>query len=684
MRRSRILPLVSLLSAFAWIACGGGEEPGGGGAGGSGGGSGSCPSPDGKPKACSVEPDSGGEGTPVVIHGVNFPGSSVKVKFAGAASVLPTSSEPNRIQVKVPSKAITGPINLEIDSGKGVVTYEGPVFTVTDDKPVPTLTSLTPASVTEGESLAEIALSGTGFRSSTVVEWNGTQIAADYGSSGSMKIRPTADMLSTVGTYSVRVVSPPPGGGASEPLQFKVIHGLRVVAAEAISANTVRLTFDRPVSSNSAAPRQNPGRTYSFAPAMGIKEVKMDGASGGRSVLITTSVNQKTDIDYTLTVTGSVTSSEGGILKGTKAATFRAYNSMPIADGVFGTAPGCGPAALSGPMGLALQGTTLYVTEESGNQVQKLDISGDDPEFLGFYGYDGTTTGFLTGAGSMADGCPGGATTHDEAVVAPRGASGLDPVTGNVYVADTARDRIVRFLVSRAGATETATFESFVRGDAATSESARWKSPVILGVIGKQLYVATSADQIRRLNFDQSREPDPFGGIGDGGGKFRFNLSDPPADCEDDDPRLECAYDGGGVPAMAYDSTSRFLYVVEPGNHRVQRLKVDRDTGKLLVDASNSAIGKGVTKFGAGNTQAKSPGTGKGEFTNPSGIAIDRAGTLYVIDEAKGGRVQRFDTLGSFQKEILLDFVPGGIAIDGENRMWLADPQSGKLHRFKL
>lgn len=684
MRRSRLLPLVSLLSAFAWIACGGGS--GDGGPDGAGGGSGSCQSPDGKPKACSVEPDSGGEGATVVIHGVNFPSenSNVRVKFNGVGTSVQKSA-PHMIEVKVP-KATTGPITLEIDSGKGFVTYPGPMFTITDDKPLPTVSSISPSVVTEGEVPAEISVNGTGFRPSTTVLWNGETIDAEYSSSTTMKIRPSTEMIARVGTSKVKVFSPPPGGGESkQELEFKVVSALHVVSAEALSATTVRLTFDRAVNSQSATPRQRPGDVYAFSPSIGIKEVRIDNASSGRSVIITTSVSQKVDVDYTVTVAANkVTSAEGGILKGTRSATFRSYNSMPIPDGVFGTAPGCGPSALSGPMGLAVLGSTLYVTEESGNQVQKLDISGDDPEFLGFYGYDGASTGFLTGAGSTAAGCPGGATAHDQSLVAPRGASGLDPVTGNVYVADTARDRIVRFLVSKSGSAETATFESFVRGDAATSESARWKSPVILGVIGKQLYVATSADQIRRLNFDQSREPDPFGGRGDGGGKFRFNLDAAPDDCEAEDERSECAYDGGGVPAMAYDPMARFMYVVEPGNHRVQRVKVDRDTGRLLLDASNSAIGKGVNKFGAGNTQAKTPGTGRGEFTNPSGIAIDKAGTFYVIDEAKGGRVQRFDMGGVFQKEILLDFVPGGIAIDGQNRMWVADPLSGTLHRFKL
>ncbi|HWV38492.1 MAG TPA: IPT/TIG domain-containing protein [Vulgatibacter sp.] len=687
MRRSRILPIVSLLSAFAWIACGGGDS-GEGGPG--GGGPGSCQSPDGKPKACSVTPESGGEGTLVVIHGVNFPtssGSSVRVKFSGADALIPQSVEPTAIEVKVPGRATTGPINLEIDLGKGFVTYPGPTFTVTDEKPLPALKSLSPTSVTLGEPPPEITISGTGFRSSTEVLWNGETIPSLYSSSSSIKIHPTAEMLDAVKTHKVQVVSPPPGGGTSqETLEFKVVHGLQVVSAEARSATSVRVTFDRPVSTSTATARRNADRIYSFSPKLSVSEAQMEMGSGGRSVIVSLRDPQQPNVEYTVTVDKTrVTSAEGGILNGNDSDTFRAFNSNPIADGSFGADPGCGPAALSGPMGLGVLTTHLYVTEESGNQVQKLDISADVPEFLGFYGYDGTTTGFLTGAGSTAEGCPGGSTDHDEALVAPRGAPGLDPLTGNLYVADTARDRIVRFLVSASGGGETATFESFVRGDAAASESARWKSPVILGVIGKQLYVATSADQIRRLNFDGSREPDPFGAMGDGGGEFRFNLAEPPEDCEVDDPRLECAYDGSGLPAMAYDSNKRFLYVVEPGNHRVQRIRVDRDTGRLQVEMSNSAIGKGVTKFGNRNThEVKGAGTGKGEFTNPSGIAMDRAGTLWVIDEAKGGRVQRFADSGTFQQEFLLGYVPGGIAFDGENRMWIADPLNGKVHRFQL
>lgn len=682
MRRSRVLPFLSLLCAIAWVACGGGSDNGPGGAGGSGGGSGSCPSDPGVPKACSATPDSGGETTEVVILGANFPTltANVKVKFFGGdgkprVESQVTDAKPDRITTKVPSKAVTGPIELNVDLGSGFISVPGPFFTVTDDKPVPVLSSLSPASVTAGEPV-DVVLSGSGFRSSSTVEWNKQTISSTY-TSGQIKVHLSEDMVAVVGTYKVRVVSPPPGGGVSQELDFKVVPALHVVSAEPISATQVRVTFDRAVGSN-AAPRQKPGQVYSFSPALTVKEAKLE-SSGGKTVIVSTSLPQTPDVNYTVTVASSVTSADGGILKAPNTAGFRAFNSAPIPDGDFGTAPGCGPTALSGPRGLVVMNDALYVTEESGNQVQKISIAGDDPEFLGFFGYDGTTTGLLTAAGSNAAGCPGGSTTEDQALVSPRGAPGVDPLTGNVYAADTARDRLVRFVVAGA----TASFESFLRGDAASATADRWTSPVVLGVIGKTLYFVASDDKIHRIGLDQTREPDPFGGIGNGGGQFRFNLSAPPDDCATDDARLECAYDGSGVPAMAYEPGGKWFYVVEPGNHRVQRLRLD-SAGKVVADGSTSAIGKGVTKFAAGNTQAKGAGTGKGEFTNPCGIALDKANSLYVVDEAKGGRVQRFDSGGNFQKEITLGFLPGGIAIDSSNRMWIADPLNGKLHRFKL
>ncbi|HEY0840688.1 MAG TPA: IPT/TIG domain-containing protein [Vulgatibacter sp.] len=686
MRVLRSLPLLSLAVAIALAACGGGDDtPGGaggaGGDGGGGGGGGSCSSPDGKPRACSVDPDKGPEGAIVRIHGVNFPtsGNDVNVKFSGVGVQKPVAVDAEGgtwIDTRVPAKAATGPIVLELDSGKGFVAIEGPHFTVTDDRPAPVLTSLSPSSATEGEVLKDgITLTGTGFRSISVVEMDGVRVDAQYSSSTSIKVpNIPAEKLAKPGKFTFKVINEPPGGGTSAEVSFQVVAALRVVGAEAVGANRIRLTFDKPVNRGDAAPSRNADRVYSVTPGLTVKDAQMDGSSGGRSVFLTTTANQKPDTDYTVTIKGKIASSEGGALRGTTSATFRAFNSTPIADGVFGAA-GCGAASLQGPIGLAVLASDLYVTEESGNQVQRISIAGDDPQFQGFYGYDGAVCGYITDSAATASGCPAGEPAGADSLFAPRGAPGVDPTSGDVYVADTSRDRVVRF--KAAGA-----FDEFRRGSQELADKDKWKSPVVLGVIGGQVLVAASDEKIHRFYFDKNARPaEAFGGLGFGAGNFRFNLAEPPADCEAGDPRLECSYDGSGVPSMGWDPALKFAYVSEPGNHRVQRVKVDTNQNNKL--ASSGAIGAGVRKFGS-EMPAQRAGTANGEFTRPSGVAVDSAGFIYVADEASGGRVQRFDSAGNWLRTMSLDFAPGGLVVDGANRLWISDPAGGRLLRFKL
>lgn len=686
MRVLRSLHLLSLAVAVALAACGGGETgPGGGGAGGTGGegggggGGGDCTSADGKPKACSVDPDRGPEGASVRIHGVNFPVDATKarVKFNGITGTVGGVDVAGGtwIDAKVPARATTGPITLELDSGNGFVTITGPQFTVTDERPVPVLTSLSPSSVTEGEVLnGGITLTGSGFRATSLVELDGVRVDAEYTSSTSIKLNDVpAGKLATPGSFSLKVINEPPGGGSSASLSFQVVPALRVVGAEAVGANRIRLTFDRAVNRGSAAPNRNADRVYKVTPGLTVKDAQMDGSSGNRAVFVTTTANQKPDTDYTIEVIGAVTSAEGGVLRGPTTATFRAFNSTPVADGIFGAA-GCGVAGLHGPIGLGVLGSDLYVTEEAGNQVQRIAIGGD-PQFQGFYGNDGATSGYFTNAAAMASGCPGGPPDGMDSLAGPRGAPGVDPVAGDVYVADTTRDRVVRF--KAAGA-----FDEFRRGDQELADKDKWKSPVVLGVIGGQVLVAAGDEKIHRFYFDKTSRPsEAFGGLGFGAGNFRFNLSEPPESCLDDATPLECSYDGSGVPSMGWDPNLKFAYVSEPGNHRVQRIKVDTNQQNKL--ASSGAIGAGVRKFGS-EMPAQRAGTGDGEFTRPSGVAVDSAGFIYVADEAGGGRVQRFDSAGNWLRSMRLDFIPGGLVVDKENRLWISDPAGGRLLRYKL
>lgn len=79
-----------------------------------------------------------------------------------------------------------------------------------------------------------------------------------------------------------------------------------------------------------------------------------------------------------------------------------------------------------------------------------------------------------------------------------------------------------------------------------------------------------------------------------------------------------------------------------------------------------------------------------GEFYRPHGLAVDRAGNLYVADQLNC-RIQVFDPSGKFVRKFGLrgdnmsDFEgPMGIAIDGHDQLWVVDVRKAAVLTYDL
>jgi YVTN family beta-propeller protein len=98
-----------------------------------------------------------------------------------------------------------------------------PVYTEVIDNPVPTLTSLSQNSATAGSSGFTLMLMGTNFVTTSVAQWNGAALSTTYVSATQVNaVIPTGD-LASVGSASVTVFNPAPGGGTSTPaLMFTI------------------------------------------------------------------------------------------------------------------------------------------------------------------------------------------------------------------------------------------------------------------------------------------------------------------------------------------------------------------------------------------------------------------------------------------------------------------------------
>jgi sugar lactone lactonase YvrE len=138
-----------------------------------------------------------------------------------------------------------------------------------------------------------------------------------------------------------------------------------------------------------------------------------------------------------------------------------------------------------------------------------------------------------------------------------------------------------------------------------------------------------------------------WGGIGTGDGEFGGLFS--------------------GPSDLATDASDN-VYVVDPGNHRVQKFDSD---------------GTFLTKWG-------SEGTGDGEFRDPSGIATDGLDNLYVADRGNR-RVQKFDSDGTFLTKWggpgtgdgrFAYPGPSDLAADASGNVYVADTGNQRIQKF--
>jgi sugar lactone lactonase YvrE len=140
-------------------------------------------------------------------------------------------------------------------------------------------------------------------------------------------------------------------------------------------------------------------------------------------------------------------------------------------------------------------------------------------------------------------------------------------------------------------------------------------------------------------------------------------------------PQLDPLFSFGGKDLtepirIAVDEERGRIYV---SDRKVHQVKVFTLSGELIQSIGGTA-----------------PGEIDGYFYRPNGLAIDRAGNLYVCDHLNA-RVQVFDPSGKFLRkfgtrgDLLNNFeAPMGIAFDRDNRLWIMDLRKGTLLNYDL
>lgn len=97
--------------------------------------------------------------------------------------------------------------------------------------PAPVLAELGQQSVTAGSPAFKLPLAGSGFVPASVVKWNGMVRRTTYVSDKNLIVDITAADIESVGTASLTVENPAPGGGASAPLIFRINYPVPALSA---------------------------------------------------------------------------------------------------------------------------------------------------------------------------------------------------------------------------------------------------------------------------------------------------------------------------------------------------------------------------------------------------------------------------------------------------------------------
>ena len=88
--------------------------------------------------------------------------------------------------------------------------------------PVPSITSLSPSSVTNCGSGFTLTVAGMNFIASSTLQWNGSNRTTTYVSATSLTASITASDVAVSATASITVVNPTPGGGTSAAANFSI------------------------------------------------------------------------------------------------------------------------------------------------------------------------------------------------------------------------------------------------------------------------------------------------------------------------------------------------------------------------------------------------------------------------------------------------------------------------------
>jgi hypothetical protein len=196
------------------------------------------------PTLTLISPTSGTLGQPVsmTLTGTNFVASSIVHFGTNTNTGGAVTNGGNTLTITIPGAQLTaaGPVNVTVENpAPGGGTSGAQVFTV--NNPPPVITSLSPTSATVGGATFTLTVNGTGFVSTSIVNFNGAAKTTTFVSATQITASILASDIAVVGTFPVTVANPAPGGGTSVAANFAVNNPVPTITAPLVPASTTAL-----------------------------------------------------------------------------------------------------------------------------------------------------------------------------------------------------------------------------------------------------------------------------------------------------------------------------------------------------------------------------------------------------------------------------------------------------------
>jgi len=175
----------------------------------------------------SISPPSATVGSadlPLTLTGTNFLAAATVTWLAADSRQTPLNAtlvSSTTITTVVPSSLLSAASSAMVFvTNVGTTRSNAVSFGV--NFPVPSVSSIAPASAPAGAAPLVLTVSGSGFFPQSVVQLNGTAQATNFISGTQVTVALTASALASAATLNVSVLNPAPGGGASPTSPFTI------------------------------------------------------------------------------------------------------------------------------------------------------------------------------------------------------------------------------------------------------------------------------------------------------------------------------------------------------------------------------------------------------------------------------------------------------------------------------